>query len=338
MGTLGADLRYAVRMLWKSPGFTVASVLALALGIGANTAIFSVVNAVLLAPLPYPEPERIVVVERSYPNGNGRSVSIPKFTFWKANNSVIDDLSAYDFGGPGFSIAGGDRPEQVKGIHASREYFNVFRAKPALGRVFAEDEDRPGGPRVVVLSAGLWKRRYGSDPQIVGKNVVLNSDPYTVVGVLGDQFRPDPPSDIWLPLQADPQSNNNGHYLMVAGRLKAGMTLEQANAALKLTAQDFRKAHGDAFMDKNEGVKAETLLAGTVGPIRLMLLILTGAVGLVLLIACANVANLLLAQGATRQRELAIRTAVGAGRGRIVRQLLTGSLLLAATGAMFGHV
>jgi predicted permease len=323
-------------MLWKSPGFTIASVLALALGIGANTAIFSVVNAVLLAPLPYPEPDRIVVVERSYPNGNGRSVSIPKFIFWKANNSVIDDLAAYDFGGPGFSIAGGDRPEQVKGIHASLGYFNVFRARPQLGRVFAEEEDRPGGPRVVVLSAGLWERRYGSDPQIIGKRVVLNSDPYTVVGVLGDRFHPDPPSDLWLPLQADPQSNNNGHYLMVAGRLKQGITLAQANADLKVVGQNFRKAHPDGSMDDNEGVKAETLLAGTVGPIRLMLLILTGAVGLVLLIACANVANLLLAQGATRQRELAIRTAVGAGRGRIVRQLLTESLLLAATGALFG--
>ncbi len=336
MGTLGADLRFAIRMLWKSPGFTIASVLALALGIGANTAIFSVVNAVLLAPLPYPEPDRIVIVERSFQNGNGRSVSIPKFTFWKANNTVIDDLTAYDFGGPGYSVSGGDRPEQIKGIHASRGFFNVFRAKPLLGRVFAEDEDKPGGPRVVVLSAGIWKRRYGSDPQIIGKSVVLNSDPYTVIGVLEDQFRPDPPAEVWLPLQADPQSNNEGHYLMVAGRLKSGVSLAQANAALKVTGENYRKAHPDGSMGDNETVHAVTLLAGTVGPIRPMLLILTAAVGLVLLIACANVANLLLAQGATRQRELAIRTAVGAGRARIVRQLLTESLLLAATGALFG--
>jgi putative ABC transport system permease protein len=336
MGTLAADLRYALRMLWKSPGFTVASVLALALGIGANTAIFSVVNAVLLAPLPYPQPDRIVVVERTFPNGIGNSSSIPKFTFWKANNSVIDDLCAYDFAGPGFSLAGGDRPEQVKGIHASRGYFSVFGAKPFLGRVFAEDEDSPGGPRVVVLSGGLWKRRYGSDPQIIGKSVVLNSDPYTVIGVLDDRFQPDTPSDIWLPLQADAQSVNQAHYLKVAGRLKPGVTLAQANASLKLMGENYRASHSDGSMGKDEGVAAETLLARTVGQIRPMLLILTGAVGLVLLIACANVANLLLAQGATRQRELAIRTAVGAARGRIVRQLLTESLLLASTGAVFG--
>ncbi len=336
MGTLGADLRYALRMLWKSPGFTITAVLALALGIGANTAIFSVVNAVLLAPLPYPEPDRIVVVERTFPNGTGSSASVPKFTFWKANNSVLDDLCAYDFAGPGFSLAGGDRPEQVKGIHASRGYFNVFGVKPALGRVFAQDEDSPGGARVVVLSGGLWKRRYGSDPQIVGKSVILNSDSYTVVGVLDDQFHPDPPSDLWLPLQADPQSVNNGHYLRVAGRLKAGVTLAQANAGLKLVAENYRSTHSDISMAKEEGLAAQTLLAGTVGPIRPMLLILTGAVGLVLLIACANVANLLLAQGSTRQREMAIRSAVGAARGRIVRQLLTESLLLAGAGAVFG--
>jgi predicted permease len=336
MGSLLADLNYALRMLRKSPGFTIVSILALALGIGANTAIFSVVNAVLLSPLPYPDAARLVVVERTFKTGNGRSVSIPKFTFWRDNNSVVDDLTAYDFAPLGFSLAGGDRPELVNGIHASLNYFSLFGAKMALGRSFSKEEDAPGGPRVVVLSNGIWQRRFGSDSSTIGKTLILNSDAYTVIGIAEKSFHPDPAADFWLPLQPDPQSVNRGHYLLVTGRLRPGIDLAQANAALKLVGQGYRNSHKDDTLGADESVGAETLLAGTVGQIRPVLLILLAAVGLVLLIACANVANLLLAQGATRQRELAVRTAVGAGRGRIVRQLLTESLLLAAAGAVAG--
>ena len=336
MGNLLADLRYALRMLRKNPGFTIVSILALALGIGANTAIFSVVNAVLLAPLPYPDADRLVIVERTFKSGNGRSVSIPKFTFWRDNNNVVDDLTAYDFAGPGFSLAGGDRPEMVNGIHASVNYFKLFAAKLSQGRTFTKEEDLPGGARVVVLSHGLWQSRYGADPSMLGKSIVLNSDPYTVIGITDASFRPDPPAEFWLPLQADPESANHGHYLMVTGRLKPGISLAQANAGLKLLGKAYGQTHKDDTLGDDESVGAESLLSGTVGQIRPVLLILLAAVGLVLLIACANVANLLLAQGATRQRELAVRTAVGAGRGRIVRQLLTESLLLAFAGAAVG--
>ena len=329
------DLKQALRVLRKSPGFSVTAIAALGLGIGANTAIFSVVDSVLLKPLPYPEPERLVNVVRKFKDGYGDSTSIPKFTIWRQENNAFEAMTAYDFGGPGMNLSGGDVPEQVKGIHTSHEYFRVFRVQPQLGRTYTQDEDKPGGPKVVVISDGLWKRRFGRDPGLVGRNIILSGEPYTVIGILPGSFDPNPQSDVWIPLQPDPNSQNQGHYLFTAGRLKPGVTLAQANAQLKVIGERFRSQYPN-YMDKQESVVARSLQEAIVGDIRPALLVLVGAVSFVLLIACANVANLLLARATGRQREIAIRSAIGAGRGRIIRQLLTESVVLSLAGGLIG--
>src|SRR5262245_37964141 len=203
MRAFSADVRYALRLLLKSPRFTVVAIAALALGIGANTAIFSVVNVVLLRPLPFPDPDRLVQICRQYPNGTGCSASIPKFMTWRRAESFLD-MTAYDFAGPGMNISGAGRPEQIRGIHVTAGYFRVFGTSTAIGRTFTAEEDRPNGPHVVVLSHDLWTARLGGDPTRVGATIALNGDPYEVVGVLAKDFRPQPPADVFLPLQADP--------------------------------------------------------------------------------------------------------------------------------------
>src|ERR1700730_8617615 len=226
MGSFLSDLRHSIRVLLNSPGFTTIAIAALALGIGANTAIFSVVNTVLLQRLPYPEPDRIMRVERGFPQGVGSSSSIPKFMAWNKNNQAFESLAIYDFQGLGINLGSGDRPEQVHGIHVSQGYFRVFGVAPALGRTFLPQEDLPGGAKAVVISNTLWKTRLGGDPSLIGKPLTLAGDAYTVVGILPATFRPDPPADVFIPLQADPDSTNQGHYLLVAGRLKPGVTVE----------------------------------------------------------------------------------------------------------------
>ena len=337
METVAADLRLALRGLRKSPGFAATAIAALALGIGANTAIFSVVNAVLLRPLPYPEPDRIVRIERKYPNGTGDSQSIPRFIAFKNGNRVFDGITAYDFAGPGLNLTGGDRPEQVKGIHVSADYFRVFGVSPARGRPFTAEEDRPGGARVAVLSDGLWRRRFGADPKILGKPITLSGDQYTLIGIMPAKFQPNPPADVWIPLQADPNSVNYGNYLRVAARLKPGVSLETARAQMNVVNGQFRRAH-PKVVDPHEKVAVIPMQEEMTGNIRPALLILVGAVCFVLLIACANVANLLLARASARQKELAIRAAIGASRGRIIRQLLTESIVLSAAGGILGLV
>jgi putative ABC transport system permease protein len=329
------DFKQSLRMLAKSPAFSLAVIAALALGIGVNTAIFSVVNAVLLKPLTYPDPDRMVQFLSTSPNGNNPGASITKFHNWQEQTSVFQDVAAYDFGGPGFNLTG-TVPEQVHGIHVTHDYFALFGAPIQLGRIFTQEEDLPNGGRVVVLSNGFWKRKFGGNPKIVGTAISLGGDPYTIVGVLGPNFETDPVSDMWLPFQFDPNSQNQGHFFLAAGRLKPGITLDQANAQLKLAAQQFLRRYPD--YDPKNGFAVQPLRDFIVSDVRSSLFVLLGAVGFVLLIACANVANLLLVRATGRKREFAIRIALGARRAHIIRQLLTESILLSLTGGILGLI
>ena len=337
MDTMLKDLKHAIRMLRQSPGFAVTAISALALGIGANTAIFSVVNTVLLKPLPYPQPDRIVQLMNATPDGDFPGASVPKYNVWRAQTQVLEDVAAYDAGGPGINMSGGDRPEQLKGIHVSNEFFHLFGAQVTLGRTFSAAEDRPRGGNVVVLSNGLWQRRFGSDPAIVGKGATLGGESYTIIGVLAPGFSFNPDADIYLPFQADPNSVQQAHYFGAAARLKPGISLATAQASLKLAAEQFRRKFPDGAGPRLS-FTAQPLQQAIVRDARMALFILMGAVGLVLLIACANVANLLLVRATGRAREMAIRAAIGAGRGRMIRQLLTESLLLSLIGGVFGVI
>jgi predicted permease len=336
MTSLLQDLRLALRSLCANAGFTAVAVAALAVGIGANTAIFSVVNGVLLQPLGYKDADRMVRIARKFERqAIGDSVSIPKFMFWKQHNQVFDAITAYDEAGPGMNLGGGDAPEQIKAIHVSSEYFQVFSAELIRGRVFGPGEDLPGGPRIAVMSYGLWQRRFGNDPALIGRAINLNGDAYTVIGVLAERFRPMPAADILIPLQPDPNSTNQGHFLLSAARLKPGVSLESARAQMKIAGEQFRAVNPE-WMNKDESVAVVPLRDSVVGDTRLPLLVLSGAVGFVLLIACANVANLQLSRAAGRGREIAIRTALGAGRTSLIRQLLTESVVLACFGGAAG--
>lgn len=244
-------------------------------------------------------------------------------------------MAAYDFGGPGVNVTGGDHPEQVKGIHVSHEFFRLFGVPLTLGRSFTVEEDLPKGGHVVVLSNGLWQRRFGSDPNIAGMTMGLGGEPYTIIGVVGSGFTFETPVDLYLPFQADPNSVSQGHYFFAAARLKPGVGLKAAQDALKAATVQFNE-HFPGLMGPGGSFSAQFMSESVVSNVRTALYILLGAVGFVLLIACANVANLQLARAAVRARELAIRAAIGAGRGRIIRQLLTESVLLALVGGVIG--
>ena len=334
MSDLRGDVKHALHMFVKNPGFTIAVIAALALGIGADTAIFSVVNTVLLKPLSYPEPDRIVQLLCTGPGGEGACGSATKLHLWQEQTSVFQDVAGYD-GGGGMNLTGGI-PEQVHGAHVTEQYFRVFGAPFALGRGFTKDEDRPNGGNVVVLSNGLWKRRFGSDPGIVGRSISIANLPYTIVGVTGPDFDTDPPADLWVPYQFDPNTRDQAHYFVAAGRMKPGVTVAQVQAQLKLAAVEFNRRYPGA--NDRGGFDAQLLKDSVVSDVRSSLLVLVGAVSFVLLIACANVANLLMVRAAGRKREFAIRAAMGAGRWRIIRQLLTESVLLALMGGLLGLV
>jgi predicted permease len=334
MSDLRGDVKHALHMFVKNPGFTIAVIAALALGIGADTAIFSVVNTVLLKPLSYPEPDRIVQLLCTGPGGEGPCGSATKLHLWQEQTSVFQDVAGYD-GGGGMNLTGGI-PEQVHGAHVTEQYFRVFGAPFALGRGFTKDEDRPNGGNVVVLSNGLWKRRFGSDPGIVGRSISIANLPYTIVGVTGPDFDTDPPADLWVPYQFDPNTRDQAHYFVAAGRMKPGVTVAQVQAQLKLAAAEFNRRYPG--VNQRGGFDAQLLKDSVVSDVRSSLLVLVGAVSFVLLIACANVANLLMVRAAGRKREFAIRAAMGAGRWRIIRQLLTESVLLALMGGLLGLV
>ena len=333
---LRQDFSFSLRSLRKTPGFTVIAVLVIAVGIGVNTAVFSVIDAVLLKPLTYPDPQQLVSLVNTSPRGAFPGASIPRFNLWRQQTSIFQQVAALDFGGAGMNITGSDHPEQVQGLHVSAQYFAMFGAPVTLGRTFTAEEDSPNGGHVVVLSNALWKSRYGANPNIVGTTIQLDGQPYLVVGVIGPNFVSDTPADLWVPYQFDLNSKDMVFFFTVVGRLKPGVTIPQANAQMQLVADQFRRMYGTETLPPDGSFGVSSLQAEMIGDTRSRLLVLWGAVAFVLLIACANVANLLLARAAARKREFATRAALGAGRGHIIRQLLVESLALSLTGGLIG--
>jgi len=329
------DLRYAARMLIRTRGFTLTAIAVLAVGIGANTAVFSVVNVMLLRPLPYPESERLFQIVTDSPIGVSTLESVPRFNIWRSETRVFQALAAYQVSDPGVNLTEGGSPERLAAMHVSRDYFEVFGAALAMGRTFTVDEDRPHGAKVTVLSHRLWTRRFGRDPGMVGKTISLGDGFYEVVGVAERDVAPDPIVDLWLPLQVDPFSLDQAKTLHVVGRLRPDVTPRLARFQVAQTTPKFRSTFPLA-LGPLEAFTALPLQDVVVGNIKPILGLLTGAVFFVLLIACANIANLLLARGHRRRREIATRTALGASRWRIVSQLLTESLLLAIGGGIAG--
>jgi len=341
MQTLLQDLRYGARMLAKKPAFTLVAVLTLALGIGANTAIFSVVNAVLLRALPYHDADRIVLINTVDPSGGRDGLSVPELQDYQTQMKSLEDLAGLT--SQSVNLTGDDRPDRVRGAFVSANYFKVFNLTPILGRTFVDGEDRQASERLVVINEKMWRERLKSDPNLGTKSVTLNGEPYTVIGVIPSSFKQpfDEDVEVWMTMPHYPgySANRDARGFFTMGHLKAGVTLAQAQAELVTVAGQLAQAYPKESSGRSARIHdfREAMVSG----IRPMLWLLFAAVGVILLIACANLANLLLARGLTRQREIAVRAAMGASRLRLVRQLLTETTLISliggAGGLLVGH-
>jgi putative ABC transport system permease protein len=334
-----SDFRYALRQLAKSPGFTAVAVFTLALGIGANTAIFSIVNAVLLRPLPYPDPDRIMVMSESSGPGQDFSVALPDYFDWRNDNTVFEHLAATHKESRNLSGVPGRDPERVSCASVTRNFFNIVRMSAEIGRTLNDDEDKVGAPPVALISDRLWQHAFNRDPSVIGRSITLHDSNYTVIGVMPPQLTSPQDTDVWLSLMR--RSNNpawmdRSHHPMIYvwGKLKPGVTADQARAEMKMIGARLEKTYPDT--NKSVYAVVTPLLENLVGKYRTNLALLLGAVGIVLLIACANLANLFAARGAARAREFAIHAAVGATRGQIVRKLLIESFVIALFGGGVG--
>lgn len=343
MTTLLQDLRYALRMLLKSPSFTIVAILTLALGIGANTAIFSVINGVLLKPLPYPQPQQLVTVWGRFTGiglPNDRNwFSVPEFRDLQELSRVFSDEAAMT--DASFNVTAGGIPERVEGAAVSPALFSILGIRPIAGRAFLAAEAQPGQDQVILLGHGLWERRFGSDPNVVGRSLTINGKPMKIVGVLPAGFNYPLNAEMWQPLAFTPEDlkpdNRGSHGYLVLARIKPELTLEQARADMAaVTKSIIERNLSYPYQQFNFAVQLVPLLEDTVGDVKTALWVLTGAVSFVLLIACVNVASLLLARASAREREVAIRSALGAGRAQIVRQMLTESVVLAVLGGAMG--